>query len=80
LPRQITLKTNSVWSGAAEHAFVATADGATGYWSQPRTGAVHLVIAGAVVTARVDATTGELRGTAQRGRKTVDFLARRGCR
>jgi hypothetical protein len=77
LPKVITLTANRVWSGVAEHAFVATTQGAVGYWSQPSTGNVHLVIARAVVTARVDPSTGELRGKAQRGRRVERFLARR---
>ncbi|MFN2566429.1 MAG: anti-sigma factor [Gemmatimonadaceae bacterium] len=80
LPRFITLTVDPVWSGAAEHAFVATAHKAIGYWSQPKSGAIHLVIDRAVVTARIDTSTRELRGTAQRGRKKVTFVARRGCR
>jgi hypothetical protein len=80
LPRSITLTTTPVWSGAAEQRFVATAPGAIGYWSQPRSGDVHLMIAGALVTARIDRSTGELRGKAQRGGKSEKFVARRGCR
>jgi hypothetical protein len=80
LPRSITLTTSPVWSGVAEQRFVATAPGATGYWSQPTSGDVHLVIARALVTARIDASTGELRGKAQRGGKSETFVARRGCK
>ena len=79
LPKSITLTTKPVWSGAAEHRFVANAPGAIGYWSQPRSGDVIVVIAGALVTARIDVSTGELRGTARRGRGSKPFLARR-CR
>jgi anti-sigma factor RsiW len=77
LPKVVTLTADRVWSGAAEHAFVATTEGAVGYWSQPSTGNVHLVIARAVIKARVDAATGELRGKVQRGRKVETFVARR---
>jgi Putative zinc-finger len=79
-PRSITLTTKAAWSGTAEQRFVATAPGAIGYWSQPTTGDVHIVIAGTLVTARVDALTGDLRGKAQRGGKSERFVARRGCR
>jgi hypothetical protein len=64
LPRFITLTNTPVWSGAAEQAFTATAPGASGYWSQPRSGDVHLVIARALVTARIDPSTGERAGNA----------------
>jgi predicted aminopeptidase len=80
LPKPITLTTKPAWSGAAEQSFVATAPGATGYWSQPTTGEVHLMIARALVTARIDPSTGELRGKVQRGGKSERFVARRGCR
>jgi hypothetical protein len=77
LPRRLTLTTTPLWSGAAERRFEAHAPGAVGYWSQPRTGDVHVVIAGALITARVDATTGELHGTVRRGRSSQPFHARR---
>ena len=80
LPRFITLTGTPVWSGVAEQRFRATAPGAVGYWSQVRRGDVHLMIAGALVTARLDTSTGELRGTAQRGGMKEKFVAKRGCR
>jgi hypothetical protein len=38
------------------------------------------VIARALVTARIDPSTGELRGKALRGGKTERFVAKRGCK
>jgi hypothetical protein len=75
----LMLTTDRAWSGLAEHRFVATAPGAIGYWSQPRSGDVHIMIGGALVTARVDASTGALRGRVQRGGPSERFVARR-CR
>jgi hypothetical protein len=68
-----------VWRGTAEARFAATAPGAIGYWSQPPSGEIHIMISGALVTARIDPATGDLRGRVRRGGPSERFLARR-CR
>jgi hypothetical protein len=78
-PKAITLTTERMWSGAAEQQFVARARGASGYWSQPRSGDVYIALVGAIANARIDPSTGELRGKVHRGGTSERFVARR-CR
>jgi hypothetical protein len=75
----LTLSKTSVWSGTAEKRFRATVPGAVGHWSQPPSGDIHIMIGGALVTARIDPATGDLRGRVRRGGPSEPFLARR-CR
>ena len=75
----LTLSKTRVWSGTAETRFHASVPGATGYWSQPPNGDIHIMIRGALVNARIDPSTGDLRGDVRRGGRSESFLARR-CR
>jgi hypothetical protein len=75
----LTLSKTRVWSGRAETRFRATTPGANGHWSQPPSGDIHILIGGALVTARIDPSTGDLRGRVRRGGPSEPFLARR-CR
>ena len=75
----LTLSKTGVWSGTAERRFRATTPGASGHWSQPPNGDIHIMIGGALVNARIDPSTGDLRGRVQRGGRSEPFHARR-CR